>query len=130
MLSISFKSHLIRHLGTGHAFKDTQRTLKHLRHSDLGTGHSKGTQRALGGHLVTWALGGHLDTRRALGHSEGTRALGRHSDTSDTWALGHLGHSGTLALRALRHLGTWALKALAYLGTRGTLFSRLIFFAR
>ena len=98
MLSISFKSHLIRHLGTGHAFKDTQRTLKHLRHSDLGTwtleGHSEGTGRALG----------HLGTRRALGHSEGTRALGGHSGTRK--ALGHFRHLGTRTPRALRHSGT------------------------
>ena len=103
MLSISFKSHLIRHSGTERAFKDTRRTLKHLGHSEStravghseGTqraprGHSEGTQRALGGHLGTWALGEHSEGA----HSEGTRALG------------HLRHLGTETLRALRHSGT------------------------
>ena len=54
MFSILFKSNLIRHSGTGSAFKDTQRPLEHLRHGralrDLGT------QRALRGHSDTWAL--------------------------------------------------------------------------
>ena len=87
MLCIPFKSHLIRHLGTRRAIEDTQRGLKHLRHSDVGTWalgkHSEGTQRALGGYLVTWALGGHLGIWRALGDLEGTRALKAfgHSDT-------------------------------------------------
>ena len=50
MFNIPFKSHLIRYSGTGHAFKDIQRALEHLRHSE-GT-------RALG----------HFGTRRAFGH--------------------------------------------------------------
>ena len=102
MLSISSKSNLIRNLGTGRAFKDTQRALKHLRHSDVMFGHSEGTQRALGGLL---------STRRALGHSKSTRALRRHS------ALRHLRHLDTRILRALRHLGTRALKVLGHSGT-------------
>ena len=78
-----FKSHLMRHLGMGRAFKDTQSALKHLRLSDLETwalgGHSESTRRAIG-YLVTW---------RAIEHSEGTWALRGHSGT---WkALGHLG---------------------------------------
>ena len=55
MLSISFHSHLIRHSGKEHGFKETQRILKHLRHSESTRvlGHSGGTQRAFGGHLRT-----------------------------------------------------------------------------
>ena len=79
-----FKSHLIRHLGMRRAFKDTQRALKHLRNSDLGTwalgGHSESTRRALG-YLGTW---------RAIELSEGTWALRGHSDA---WKA--LGYSGT-----------------------------------
>ena len=76
MLSISFKSHLIRHSGTGCAFKDTQRALEHLRHSGswaLG-GHSKETRGTLRGHSEgTRMTLGHLGTWRVLGgHSEGT----------------------------------------------------------
>ena len=83
MLSILLKSHLIKHSGTGRAFKDTQRTLEYLRHSG------------------TWALGEHSegtralrlsDTSRALRNLEGTRALGGHSGTR---ALKVLGHSDT-----------------------------------
>ena len=77
MVSTLFKSHPIRHSDMGHAFKDTQRALDHLRHSDtwaLGE-HSGGTQ---GG---TWALK-HL----------GTQAFGVHSGS---WALKALGHSDT-----------------------------------
>ena len=51
MLSILFKSHLIRHSGTRRAFKDTQSALEQLRHSE--------STQALG-HLMhsgTWALG-------------------------------------------------------------------------
>ena len=91
MLSISFKSHLIRHSGMERAFKDTQRTLepltKALREHSGGwalEGHSEDTQRALE----------HLGTRRAL-----KRALGEHSQ--GTWVLEHLRHLGTRALRAL-----------------------------
>ena len=80
MLSILFKSHLIRHSGTRREFKDTQRALENLRHSES-------TQRALW-HSDTRAFGGHSGTWRALGHS-------------GTWALGHLRHSGTWALRQL-----------------------------
>ena len=61
MLSILFKSHLIRQSGTRRAFKDTQRALENLRSSES-------TQRALG-HSRTWVLGGHWGTCRALGHS-------------------------------------------------------------
>ena len=72
MLRILFKSYLIRHSGTEHGFKDTQRALEHLKRSG------------------TLALGQ---------YSEGTRTLVEHSDT---WrALGHLRHSGTWALRYL-----------------------------
>ena len=71
MLSILFKSRLIRHLGTTCAFKDTERALKHLRHSEStrALGHSESTQRALG-HWDAQARGGHLETRafKALGH--------------------------------------------------------------
>ena len=78
-----FKSHLIRHLGMGRAFKDTQRALKHLRHS----------------YLETWALGGHSEsTRRVVGYL-GTRRAIQHWE--GTWEL--RGHSGTL--KALGHLG-------------------------
>ena len=80
MLSILFKSHLIRHSGTRREFKDTQTALENLRHSES-------TQRALW-HSDTRAFGGHSGTWRALGHS-------------GTWALGHLRHSGTWALRQL-----------------------------
>ena len=100
MLNILFKSHLIRHSDTGSAFKDTQRALEHLRHSE--------------------------STQRALGHLKGTRALGGFSGTRR--ALRHLRHLGTRTLRALRHLehlGTRELKVLGYLGIQGTLFSRL-----
>ena len=73
MLSISFQSHLIRYSGTGRTFKDNQRALEHLRHSEStgALGHSEGTQKALGGHLGTWALG-HSGTRglKALWHSD------------------------------------------------------------
>ena len=104
MLSILFKSHLIRHSGTGRAFKDTQRALKHLRHSKstLALGHSESTHRVLGHLKGTLALGGHLGTQRALRHV-GSQALG-HLEHLGTWALGHSRHSGT----------------------RGTLFSRLM----
>ena len=67
MLSILFKSHLIRHSGTRRAFKDTQSALEQLRHSEntQALGHLR--------HSGTWALGHleHLETR-ALGHL-GTR---------------------------------------------------------
>ena len=71
MLSNCFKSHLIRHSGTRCAFKETQRVLRHLRHTEStrALGHSESTQRALRGHSGTW---------RPIGHSEGT------------WALDHL----------------------------------------
>ena len=62
MLSILFKSHLIRHSGTEHVFKNTQRAFEHLRHSES-------TQRALGHSEDTRALRGHSGTRRALEHS-------------------------------------------------------------
>ena len=54
MLSISSKSYLIRHSGTGPVFKDTQRAfgdLKHLK-STRALGHSKST-RAVEGH---WSI--------------------------------------------------------------------------
>ena len=109
MLIILFKSRLFRDSVTGRAFKDTQRALQHLRHSEStwATGHSESTQRALG-HLR------HLGTRtfRTLRHL-GTWALKalRHSGTQT------LGHSGTWGLIALRHLGTWTLKALTHSDT-------------
>ena len=90
MLSILFKSHLIRHSGTRREFKDTQRALENLRHSES-------TQRALW-HSDTLAFGGHSGTWRALGH------LG-------TWALKALRHLGTQAIGHLEHSGTWALEA-------------------
>ena len=58
MLSILFKSHLIRHSGTGNGFKDTQRAFKHLRHSG------------------TWALGEHSEGTCTLGHFGIWQALG------------------------------------------------------
>ena len=72
MLSILFKSHLIRHSGTRRAFKDTQRALEHLRHSETWVLGHLGTWRTLRGYSDTRALGGHLDTqtRKALGHSD------------------------------------------------------------
>ena len=74
MLSIAFQSHLIRHSGTGYTFKDTQRVLEDLRHSEStpAFGHSEGTQRALK-HLGSWrALERHSGTRapKAHGHSD------------------------------------------------------------
>ena len=98
MLSILFKSHLIRHSGMGCAFKDTQKALEHLRYSEStrAFGHLESTQRALE----------HSGTRRALGDSEGNRALR------------HLRHLGTRTFRALRHSDTWELRALRHLGTR------------
>ena len=70
MLSILFKSHLIRHSGTRRAFKDTQTALEHLRHleSTRALRHSDSTERTIGHWEGTQALGGHLGTRRALGH--------------------------------------------------------------
>ena len=54
----------------GRAFKDTQRTLEHLRYSEStrALGQSESTQRALEG---TQALGEHSGTRalKALGYS-------------------------------------------------------------
>ena len=45
MLRILFKSHLIRHLGTGREFKDTQRAFEHITDSEgtLKLGHLEGT---------------------------------------------------------------------------------------
>ena len=110
MLSISNKSHLIRHSGMRCAFKSTQRALKHLRHSEStrALGHSESTQRGLG-HWDAPALGGH-------GHLEGTWKLGhlRYLDTRTVRALGHL---RTSALNTLRHLATWALGALYIAGS-------------
>ena len=111
-LSISFKSFLIRHSGPGRVFKDIQRALKHLKHSE--------STRALGGHSErTWALEGHLGrwghskgSRRALTHSKNIRTLGGHSST---WALG--GHSGTRGLRALGNSDSQGTQALGHLGT-------------
>ena len=55
MLSILFKSHLIRHSGTGREFKDTQRALEHVKNSESA-----------------WALEHYEGTRalNALGHSD------------------------------------------------------------
>ena len=102
LLSILFKSHLIRYSGTGRAFKDTLRALEHLRHSEStgALGHSESTRRALG-HLM------HLGTRTIIahGHLEGTWELGGHSGTRRALkALRHSRHSGTR--------GTWALEAI------------------
>ena len=118
MLSILFKSHLIRHSVMGYVFKDTHRALENLRHSES-------TRRALRGLLGTRTLGGHSNIWRALEHS-GTwvlKALG-HSDTQGTQALGHLRHPGTWALRHLegtrtfgRHSSTRVLKALRHSDT-------------
>ena len=85
MLSISFKSHLIRHSGKGHAFKDTQRALEHLRHSE-STG-------AVAHSESTWVLGHLESTWREFGGHSGTRALKTlgHSDNCGTQVLGHLG---------------------------------------
>ena len=62
MLSILFKSQLIRHSCTRSAFKDTQRALEHLKHweSTCKLGQSS-TCRALG------LLEGNSGTRRLLG---------------------------------------------------------------
>ena len=88
ILNILLKSHLIKHSGTGRAFKDTQRALQRLRHSEStqALGHSESTQRVHGGHT---------EGTRTLGHSKtyGTRALAGHLGT---WrALGYLRHSCT-----------------------------------
>ena len=53
MLSVSFKSHLIRHSGTGCTFTDTQRELFRHSESTRALAHSEGTPRAIGGHLGT-----------------------------------------------------------------------------
>ena len=108
MLRILFKSHLIRHSGTEHGFKDSQDT-RALRHSES-------TQRALGGHLGTRTLGGYSSTWRALGHL-------RHLDTRTLRALRDL---DTQTPGHLEHLGTWTLGHSRHSGTRGTLFSRLL----
>ena len=65
MLSALFKSYLIRHLGTGNAFKDTQRVLEQLKHS-------QGTQRTLWNLESTQVLVGYSSTRalKALRHSD------------------------------------------------------------
>ena len=85
MFSILFKSHLFRHSRMGRAFKDTQRALEHLRHSENTNTLEylesiQRTHRALR-HLDTWALKAfrHLDTRalKELGYL-------------DTWAFGTL----------------------------------------
>ena len=87
MFSILFKSHLIRHSGTGRVFKDIQRTLEHLRHSEStrALGHSESTQRVLGGNSDTQGT----QTLMTLGHLEATRELGGHSGTRRTLG-GHL----------------------------------------
>ena len=74
MLSIRF-SHIWLDTGTGCTFKDTQRVLKYLRHSEStgAFGHSEGTQRALGEYLGMWALGEHskgIPAVKALVHSD------------------------------------------------------------
>ena len=84
MFSILFKSHLFRHSRMGRAFKDTQRALEHLRHSENTNPleYLESIQRTLRAlrHLDTWAL--------------------RHSDT---WKLGHSRNSGTWTLGHSRH---------------------------
>ena len=74
---------MIRHSGTGLAFKNTHKTIGNSDTRTLG-GHSEGT-RALKAlrQLGAWAL-------KALRH------------------LGHLGHLGTWALGYLRLSSTWA----------------------
>ena len=86
ILNILLKSYLIKHSGTGRAFKDTQRALQRLRHleSTEALGHSESTQRVHGGHTE--------GTRRALGHW-GTPKLMALGHLQGTWELG--GHSGT-----------------------------------
>ena len=70
MLSILFKSHVIRHSGTGCAFKNTQRALENLSHSEStrALGQSGSTLRVLR-HSSTRVLRAHLGTRapKALG---------------------------------------------------------------
>ena len=106
MHSFSFYSHLIRYSDAGHTFKDNQRALKHLRHSEStrALGQSEGTQRALGGHSGTPAV-------KAFGHSDtyGTQAL-RHLSTR---VLGHLENLGTRAFEAL-YLADSGLNELGY----------------
>ena len=142
MLSILFKSQLIRHSCTRSAFKDTQRALEHLKHweSTCKLGQSS-TCRALGLLEGTRALGGYLGNKalKALGQSEtqGTRALKalRHLDTQSSQVLGHSGNQGTRALghlgRALSSQALWHsinqdTRALKHLDTQGTLFSRIL----
>ena len=129
MLNISFKSHLVRHLRMGRAFKDTHRARKHLRHSDVGTwalgGRPQVSQRVLGHSEGTWAFRGHLCTYRALGHLEhlGTRTF-RVLRHLDTWALKALRHLSTQAVGHLAHLSTWALEHSRHSGTRALTYSR------
>ena len=117
MLRNLFKSHLIRHSGTGGAFNNTQTALEHLRNSEStwALGLSEGT-RTLGHLEGTQALRGHSGTQRALRHLENTRAPGRlrNLGTRTLRALGHLRYSGTWALRALRHSGTQGTRALGH----------------
>ena len=105
LLSVLFTSYLSRHSATTRAFKDIQRALEHLRHSERTQGHLA-TQRALrvdsgtqppGGHSGTWTFKGLL-------HSDilGTRALG-HLEHVCTWALGHSRYSDTRAIGHTRH---------------------------
>ena len=91
-LCLAFCSSHIRHSGTGHVFKDTQRALEHFRYSG------------------TWVLGEHSEgTGRVPGHSN-TRALMALGGHSRSWTLE--GHSGTRALKALWHSGDGTLEAL------------------
>ena len=82
-LSILFKSHVIRHSGTGCAFKNTQRALENLSHSE--------STRALGQSESTLRV---LRALKALGHLEHLA----------TWTLGNLGTRGTLFSRLLESL--------------------------
>ena len=79
MLSILFKSHVIRHSGTRCAFKNTQRALENLSHSE---------------------------STRALGQSESTLRVLRALKHLGCWTLSELRHLGTQAIGHLRHLGT------------------------
>ena len=111
MLSILFKSHLIRHSGSRRASK----------------GHSEGTRtfNALGAHSYTWALGEHSSGTQELGGNlEGTQALGGHFGTR---TLKEFGHLDTQALGHLENLGTWRVGHSEHWGTRGTSFSRFFF---
>ena len=76
---IFFQSHMIRHLVTQSAFKETKRVTEHSRHSEVTRGL---------GHSDTWGTRGLRHCRRLRRHLE-------HLSTECTWSL--------QALRALEH---------------------------